>query len=43
MDQEIEQVIVRNLAGEAFCNDKEKLSDWLALNEENKTSFSPEL
>ncbi|MDR1982108.1 MAG: FecR domain-containing protein [Tannerellaceae bacterium] len=39
MDQEIEQIIIRNLTGEGSCDDMVKLSEWLALEEENRTSF----
>jgi ferric-dicitrate binding protein FerR (iron transport regulator) len=38
-DQEIEQIILRNLTGEGSCDDMVKLSEWLALEEENRTSF----
>lgn len=39
MDQEIEQIILRNLSGEASCEDIILFSDWLASSARNKESF----
>lgn len=39
MDQEIEQIILRNLSGEASCEDIITFSDWLASSARNKENF----
>lgn len=39
MDQEIEQIILRNLSGEASCDDVIIFSEWLASSARNKESF----
>lgn len=39
MDQEIEQIILRNLSGEASCEDIILFSDWLASSVRNKEIF----
>ncbi|MDR2627717.1 MAG: FecR domain-containing protein [Dysgonamonadaceae bacterium] len=39
MDQTIENIIVRNLSGEASGEDIIALSEWIALSEENKLAF----
>ena len=39
MNQEIEQIILRNLSGEASCDDIITFSDWLASSARNKESF----
>lgn len=39
MDQNIEQIILRNLSGEASCEDIIIFSDWLASSKEHKASF----
>lgn len=39
MDQEIEQLILRNLSGEASCEDIILFSDWLSSSVRNKESF----
>lgn len=39
MDQEIEQIILRNLSGEASCDDVIIFSEWLSSSARNKESF----
>lgn len=39
MNQEIEQIILRNLSGEASCDDVITFSEWLASSARNKESF----
>lgn len=39
MDHEIEQIILRNLSGEASCEDIIIFSDWLSSSKEHKASF----
>lgn len=39
MDYEIEQIIVRNLSGEASCEDILVFSDWLTSSDAHKASF----
>lgn len=39
MDQELEQIILRNLSGNASCEDIIIFSDWLTSSGENKESF----
>jgi ferric-dicitrate binding protein FerR (iron transport regulator) len=40
MEQEMEKIIVRNLSGEASCEDIVALSEWIASKEENKITFA---
>ncbi|MFV0272174.1 MAG: FecR family protein [Macellibacteroides fermentans] len=39
MDQEIQQIILRNLSGEASCDDIIIFSDWITSSTRNKESF----